>query len=473
MTTLTVVFAATSKPTPKKIRLSLHDAIQLAVRDNPNVRQTQLSYLSEKFNLQVQQWAFHPHFSFQASATTTRNSVPLLPSVMTQGWSAQPGASLLTPVGTQVTVTSINQDNGDFNPGLSMQVVQPLMRGFGKAIVQTALNNARDSEMISRLAIESALRNTVSAVVSAYLDIVAAEKAIQIDQDAVKRAEAAVHQTRLFIKAGHKAGNELVTVKANLASAKTQLENNKNNLLQMQYALLAAIGLDPNLTVSFASLDMDKLQQKYHMPTLEETKAFVLEQDIQYQTDQITLNGSSRRALTSAEDNTRWQLNLSASASTGNGIGGGDNAGWNSLTNGINQSQGVSLVLQVPIDDQASKQAVQQAKIAIQQAELALKQEKWNKQTSAINGWNSVISARNALRFARESEKWQEKTYRVSYQKYLHGLIDSLELQGAQTQLIMSQQILLGARVNYIKSLVNVDFLVGHTLKTWDVQVRL
>jgi outer membrane protein TolC len=113
------------------------------------------------------------------------------------------------------------------------------------------------------------------------------------------------------------------------------------------------------------------------------------------------------------------------------------------------------------------------AKIALKQAELALKQEKWAKETNAINGWNAVVSAKLSLQYAREAESFQEKTYRVSYQKYLHGLIDSLELQTAQLQLIQSQQVRLNAEIGYLKALANLDFLVGKTLMTWNVKVRL
>jgi len=47
-----------------------------------------------------------------------------------------------------------------------------------------------------------------------------------------------------------------------------------------------------------------------------------------------------------------------------------------------------------------------------------------------------------------------------------------LELQSAQLQLTQAQQTLLSARIMYLKSLVNMDMLMGKTLKTWNVKVR-
>ena len=453
--------------------LSLREAIFLAIRENPNIQQQQLNYTLQKFNLVVAEWQFAPQYTFETSANFMKSRSSGMGTTISHEYNVQPSVSLLTPVGTQIELGSINAETGNYNPGLSLQVIQPLMRGFGKAIVEAALNNARDSEVIARLNIEGTLRSTVTAVIHAYLEVVMAEKKIIIDEDALKRAELSVQQTKLFIKAGHKAENEVVTVLANVASAQTQLETDKNNLTQSRYALLKAIGLNPNQAIYFSSLQIDSLTKKYFFLPLNEAKQRVLKNDIQYQTDQILLRGETTRSLITAEDNTRWQLNFTGKASTGNGAGGGQNAGVNSLMNGANQAQSISLDLQIPIDDKAAKQAVMGAKIALKEAEIALKQEKWDKETSAINGWNEVSSAKEALRFAEEAEKLQKKTYEIGYQKYLYGLIDSLELQSAQTQLILAQQTLLNARIVYLRSLVNLDLLIGNTLNTWGIEIRL
>lgn len=453
--------------------LTLSDAILLAVRENPNVQTSRLNYVMEKFNLAVQEWQFKPHFAFQITGTVGKSISDNQPYVYSQNFNAQPSISMLAPYGTQLTAMINNYETTHYNPALSIQIMQPLMRGFGKPIVEAALNNARDSEVISRLSVEGVLRATVSIVISAYLDVVAAEKMININQDALLRAEQSVEQTKSFIKAGHKAGNELVTVQANVASAKSQLANARNNFLQARSSLLTAIGLDPNLDIDFAPLDVDALVKKYHLPNLIDTKQLILKNDIQYQTDQITLHGATSRSLLVAQDSMRWQLNLTANAVSGGGTGGGQNSGVDSLINGANQNESIGLTLQIPIDDRTLQQSAVNAKIALKEAEIALQQEKWNRETSAINGWNLMHSEKQALDFAEAAEKLQASTYHISYEKYLHGLIDSLELQTAQLQLIQAQQMVLAARISYLKALVNLDFLIGHTLKTWDISVRL
>lgn len=453
--------------------ISLNDAILLSVRTNPNVQSSQLSYVAQKFNTYVQAWQFEPHYAFQAGYTQSRQASSGGPLLNSHNWNASPAISVLTPIGTQATLTMTNQETSSYNPGLSLQIMQPLMRGFGRAVVESALDNAKDAEVISRLSVEGTLQTTITNVINGYLDVMMADKTVVIDQEALARAKTAVDQTKLFIEAGQKAGNEIVTVQANEATAEAQLQNDKNNLVEAQYGLLQAIGVDPNSPLAFEQLDINRLIKRYHSLTQDQVTERVLANDIQYQTDKITLYGPTSRALLVAEDNTRWQLNVTANAATGSGSGGGENTGVDSMFNGANQTQSVGLALTIPIDDQLNEQAVVNAKVSLQQAELALQQEKWAKETAAINSYNLVKSAETTLKFAEDAEKLQQKTYSVSYQKYTHGLIDSLELQSAQNELISAQQSRLSAQINYLKALVSLDMLIGNTLTTWDVSVRL
>lgn len=452
--------------------LSLNEAILLAVRENPNVQQAQMNQVQQKFALEVQRWQFQPHFQIQATTGINR-TVTSGNQLTTHNTGIQPQMTYQSPIGTQMTVTANNNISNHYNPSLNVQIMQPLMRGFGRAIVEAALYNAIDSERISRLNVEGTLRTTVTSVINAYLDVVSAQHTVEIDEEALKRAKTSVEQTKLFIKAGRKAGVELVTVQADAAKAQAQLESDKNNLDQTRYALLTAIGIDPSTKVTFTNLNVPTLIKKYSTPTLEETKELTLENDIQFQVDRITLHGSTKRNLDGAVDNTRWQLNLTLNGVAGGGSGGGVNAGVDSLTNGNNNSQSAMLNLTIPIDDRNAKLAVTSAKIALREAEIALKQEKWSKETGAINGWNTIYSAERTLRFAEDAERLQEKTYKISYQKYTYGLIDSLELQSAQQRLIDSQNSLLAAKIGYLKALVALDLQIGRTLKTWDVQVKL
>src|SRR5580700_270082 len=162
----------------KPVTLSLDDAIMLAVRSNPSVQTSRLDYVLQKFSLYVQQWQFTPHFSFSVTANAGQSVHNGLNNDDTNGVNLQPGMSLLSPIGTKIALNATNEAVGAYQPGLSLQIKQPLMRGFGRPIVEQALYDARDSEYISRLSMEGTLRGTVTAVVNAYLDAVSAERTV-------------------------------------------------------------------------------------------------------------------------------------------------------------------------------------------------------------------------------------------------------------------------------------------------------
>jgi outer membrane protein len=454
-------------------KLSLQDAIFLSLRENPNVLQTELNQVLQKYAVLLSEWHFKPQYTLSAKTTSIRNY-----SVTEQGFVSEnssgmsAGVSLLTPYGTEATFSPSIDQSDHFHPGVTLAVVQPLLRGFGRPIVEAELLNARDNEKISHLNMQNTLRLTVTTVINAYLDVLAAQKNLEVDRQALQRAQISLGQTKAFIKSGRKAGVELVAVDADAARARTNIENDKNALKQARFSLLLAIGVDPNATFTFENIDVTKLIAKYKIPPLDVAKQLVLENDIQYQTDQITLEGATQRALLQAEDAKRWKLDINASASSGNGVGGGENAGLRSLVNGINQTSMISLNLTVPIDDRAAKIGYENAKIALKQSGIAIREERYAKEINAITGWNNIFSAQRALQFAEDAAKLQKETYQISFQKYGVGLTDSLQLQNSQQQLIFAEQALNAARINYLKALVNYDLMLGHTLLTWQIPLR-
>ncbi|MDA8561773.1 TolC family protein [Gammaproteobacteria bacterium] len=457
----------------KLYSLSLEDAISLAVRENPNVKQARLNHLSEKYSLELARWQFKPHYSFTATRMTQSNYEITNNGYVTQSTTGVNGVmSWLSPIGTKATISpNLNRTN-HFQPGLTFEISQPLIKGFGKAIVEASLRNALDSEKISCLNVEGSLRSTVTRVVNAYLDVIASEKILELDRQSLKRSEISVNQTKMFIRSGRKASVELVAVKADVENAKLRIENDKNNLDQARFSLLSVIGINPNSKVKFITKDISSLIEKYKIPSLLDTKKLILENDIQYQSDQITFEGSRRRSIIEAKDQMRWELNLRGSVYAGNNSSvNGSNNEINSFINNLNQTNQVAVDLKIPINDLQLKTSLANAKIGLKQAAIALQQERWTKETMAINLWNGINSSKRSLVFARNAQILQKKSYDISIKKYSHGLIDSLQLQSSQQQLFLSSQALNSAKINYLKALVIMDEVIGGTLKTWCVDV--
>jgi len=450
--------------------LSLKEAILLSLRNNPDVCQTKLENVLQKFAIELQQWQFKPHYNFNAVRTTTRTANATSDGAITTTQTGiQPGASWLTPYGTQLTFTATNNLTDHYNPGVSLQIVQPLIRGFGRSLVEIALRDALDQGKIGLLNQEQVIQQTITRVIHAWLEIILIEDTISLDRTMLQEAKKSLKQTRLFIKAGKKAAVEELSARAAVANAESILTNDVTQQDSARHILLMAIGLHPSTPITLKHTNIKNLINRYHSFTFNETKEQVLAHDPQYQIDQITLHGSTQRNLQQAKDQTRWQLNLTLIASSGNGSGGGRDAGFNSLVNGVNETSSASLNLNIPIDDQEAKMAVSSAKIAIKQAEIALREEKWQLETDAIDLLNNVNNAKNAIQLSANTASLEGESRKMTYSKYAAGLIDSLELQLSDQQYRNAKQLEVSNRIRYLHALADLDLLTGNTLTTWKI----
>lgn len=455
--------------------LSLKDAILLAVRESPGVQLQQLADIQKKYALELAQWNFKPHYEIKATKLTSQTYSSTQSGIVTQNSTGiTPAMSLNTPFGTNINVAANNDINKSYHPYLSVTVTQPLIRGFGRPIVEAALQSAMEDVRISHLQKEETLRMTITTVINNYLDVISAEKTLEIDKNDLRRSQKSVEQTKLFIKAGRKPGVELVSVQAAVANAQAKIESDQNALTQAHAKLLQAIGLDPDANVIFIDISVPDLIKKYSIPSLIDTKKLVINHDVSYQREVITYEGSLKRGLTAAENNMLWKLDLTATAATGsNSNDGGQNAGLNSIVNGVNRTDSIALNLTIPIDDQSAKIALENAKIALHEAAIGLKQDKWSRETAAIDNWNNVFSAERSLKLSEHAESLQKQVYNISEQKYSYGLIDSIELQSTRQSYVIAQQQFLTQQITYLRALVTLDQMIGRTLQTWNIQVEL
>ena len=108
MLLLSSLFAESFAQTTKPISLSLEEAIMLAIRENPNVQQTQLAHVQEKFALDVANWQFKPHYYFNAAQTVGTAVIANVPQPTSHSLQVNPGLSWNSKIGTQVSVTNLN-----------------------------------------------------------------------------------------------------------------------------------------------------------------------------------------------------------------------------------------------------------------------------------------------------------------------------------------------------------------------------
>lgn len=452
----------------KPLSLSLSEAIQLALRNNPSVESAELQRVIDKFALEVAdnefEWRYRLNGNVLWSQIDANGN-----STHSHSASLIPEASIKSSLGTEFNASFAQNspDGSHYNPSLRFSAKQPLLRGAGSEVNLASWRNSYDQEEVNKLNLKNTIISTVNTVIRDYHDLQQAQWAVQIQENNLRDIKENRRQTQAKIDAGKLPPRDIVEIRRQIAEQELQLETAKNSRDQRELILLRDLWLDPTATLSLPK-DIDSTLEK--IPELAPSFELALKFNIPYQIALINVE-QLKRALIVAEDNQRWQLDLSASHSRGGGNGGGDNARLDSLFNGRNDATRAQLDLNIPIDDKPRQQSLVNAKINLKQAQLRIELLKRELYDSIKITIQNLDSQRKQVTLADEATELARQSLALEQQKLLYGKATQLDVTQSRRTLINAENNSVRAKITYLKSLVQFRELLGVTLDHWQVEV--
>ncbi len=457
----------------KTVVLTLREAILIALRYNPILENSEIQRVVDKFALRVNFWNYELHYSLLGNATynyTVSSNVKTESDTQT----ITPGVSLLTPVGTKLALDMVNpltHTSGMarlYNPSLRLTLAQPLLKGSGSDVVLAPLRQAENTEDLNRLNLKNTVMQTITSVIQQYASVAQAENSLEVQRLSVVNSITTLKQQEALLKAGRVALADLVQFQATVASQQLSFQQQQVSLAQQKLALLTILGIDPTsqiTTTKKARFDDDIL------PTLEECISMALQNNIPYQQGLIALK-QVKLGLLKAEDDQRWQLDLTASRTQGGGSGHAPNTGLSSLFNGANYNTTVGLSLSVPINDLSLQKSLVDAKAALRQQYVNLAALKRQTVNNVINAYNTVLNQKQQITQAKVAMDLAQQTLNVSLAKLKYGRVTPFEVSTQQTNLTSQQISYINAITAYVTNLAQLDQIIGYTLDRWKVKVR-
>ena len=231
--------------------LTLEQAIEHALEKNENIVIQRAALDSAEASVEGAHGAYDPQLTVGAGwekVTSPVNSSfsgapagELAPSDRT----GQANASLdqLLPTGAQLSVTSSSSrvtTNGAFvflSPAyqtqLGVEVRQPLLRDRAIDSARYGLRVAAADRDQAQAALRRQVTETVAAVEQAYWSLVAARRAVDVEQEAIDLAEKQLSETRIRIDAGTSPETEI-------AQPQAELERRRGDLLAAREAAARA-----------------------------------------------------------------------------------------------------------------------------------------------------------------------------------------------------------------------------------------
>lgn len=446
----------------------MHTAVMLAMRNNPEVQSNELNRVSQKLALAIAYHQYDPIFSLTGQVSQTQSRASGAAPVQATTAALTPQVTLNTPMGTQFTVSMSNAIDDYYNPGVTASVTQPLLQGFGPDVVLNNLYTAIDTEQINKLTFRDTVVNTIVQIVQDYTDLLAAIRNLKAQEIELKNQEQQVKDIEKKIKAGTASRNDRVTAESQLASQRLNIVTNENVIEQARLTLLQDLGLPPDTQFEIEQkikIPKDKL------PSVPESIEMALNWSTQYQ--QLLLQKKqAERNLLVAEDAKRWQLDLTASATTGQGSGGGPNAGLNSVVNGQNYSNAVTLNLTVPLDYLPLKQAIVDAKVTLRNTKIQIANQNRVIATQVINVYRNIQVQKEQIRLSEKDAALKQQVLNNDIKKYNYGRISLNEVNIDRQNLINAQLTVIANQATYLNLLESFYSIIGCTLKRWELRLQ-
>ena len=444
-------------PVPRKTyippkKLTLRDAILLALRSNPNVRNAELQRVSDKFALEVARNQFEPQYGFTANATFGSNQTP--------NYSITPTVSLQTATGATITSTYNNTFTGSGGYSTTLSVSQPLLKGFGPKVALAPLVQAYFTEYTNRLALKNQILSTITQVIQSYYALVQSYNELVVQEITLEAALTTLQQLQTKVKAGQAAPADLVEQQSQVANSQLAVTQARNTIQQNYLALLSVLGLDPN-----SKLDIDKniIIGKLVTPSLDKSTNLALSYDVTYQQALYSLK-NAEVALILAKDAQKWTLNAVATKVVGNGP-----SGISGVSSGGNDT--IALNLNIPINNMKTEQQLVNAKVTMDQQRISLADAKRQLRITIITTIQSLAYQQKQIEQAENAVVLAQQAVDVAQKKLDYGRTTVFEVVQLRDNLTQAKLNLIGQQISYINALALFEQTIGISLDKWNIQI--
>lgn len=452
-------------------KLTLRDAILLALRYNPNIQNAELDRIVQHYQLRLAHNEFELQYALAASGTIQKSTYNGIGSDTSRSFLASPEANLKTKLGTQASLSIDNNvgANNNYNPVLNLTVTQPLLRGFGRTANEAALLDAKDNEWLNKLSLQQSVVDQITQVITSYRNLILSANNLQNQRLQLKEAQKSYDINEKKIKAGQLPPTGNIQQSYQIESLSLMVEQGENDFNTSSQELLQSIGLDPEMHLSIPS---DVTLKKIMVPDLKKSIAIALEHNVSYLGQKMALR-ANERAYKVAKNQQLWQLDVAGTiqSATVNDPANLNN-GLNGIYNGNNTTEAARVTLTIPLHDINRRSQLINAKIRLEKDRINLIAVRRALITNVTNTIHTIESLAKRYELAQKQVRLAEQSYALEKKKQQAGIASALDVNNTQNQLLQAQSGLIGAKIAYLNQLAALQRILGTTLQHWDIKLR-
>jgi outer membrane protein TolC len=453
--------------------LTLEDAMNIALENSPDIKQSRLNMEQNREYLNAQLYMLKSHFSLNVTPLEYSNSEQYS-DFYSQWYSSEStvskgGLVISQPIKwTDGTLALRNDfqfqsdvtekfDNSDpfnitkktstydgFNNNLYLSYNQPLFT-YNKTKLnlkkqELALENATLAYSIQMLSIER-------QVSQAFYAIYQKQMSVKIAQEDFENQKVSLEIIKSKVEGGLSAQEELLQGELNYATSKSSLDNAMVDLENSkdQFKRLIGVSLYDEIEIS------TDIQYKPVLVDLEKAIQNGLSQRLELNQRQIDLNNAEFDLIaTSATNEFKGNVDLSIGIM-------GNNEVFADIYDKPTRSPQVGLTFSIPIFDWGERKArIRAAELEVESRELDIKNLENDIVINIRQIYRNLQNLTTQIAIAEQNEKNAQLTYEINLERYKNGDLTSIDLERYQNQLSQKKMDRANALINYKLELLNL-----------------
>jgi outer membrane protein len=486
-----------------KLRLTLADAIRLALLNNTDVRLNELPVETARLEVGRAYQAFDPvaTSSFNAGRATTPAYTQLqgAPTLSTLSQQAVFDYNQTFQTGTKYDLNfsggklATNSIYATFNPSITssgtLTVTQPLLRNRGLFPNRAPIVIARRNLNMSRATFAAQVNDVLLQTIQQYSYVVQARENLAVLKKSLEQAQASYDRDKRALELGAIPPFDIYRSESQVAARRVQVIQAEYNLKQSEDALRRVIGADLDPYIRALDLDLtEPLEPRGELLALDIQQAYqqALERrpELEALRQQLANDDTTIRL---AHNHLLPDLSLSAFYTT-NGLGGnqyditttpptviatgGFPESLSQLRSFDFPSYGFTLQLRLPIRNRSAQADLGEAMVARRQDLYRQRQETQALWQEVKNAVHQLEQAKLSMAAAKVSRDLAQKTLEAEQRKYELGASQIFFVLDAQTQLAQAELSLVQGEIGYQQAVASVEHATGTLLENHKVKIE-
>lgn len=487
-------------PDDGTLRLSIEEAIAIALERNPDLWVSRSSYRQNVFGAEGARGIFDLQLGAIVSTGESDAPTPVVvegvPVLTTESGVWNFNLSQLTPFGgvasidwsnSRLETNSLNVDvNPSFDSNVTLGFTQPLLDGFGREVTRNEILVAQQNQAIGRSTFEQQVIFTVQEVSNAYWGLVEAREQLEVAEEALGLAEELHSQNQIRVDVGTLAPLELVQSEAGVATqreaiitARTAVGDAADQLrlllnldqgplwmadlvpetepdmepvaVDLDAAITAALSERAELTAAEAELERARLDATLARSLARPT----LDLDLSYD-----LSGLGGDILLRDEDGNIIDVIPGGYDDALDQVTGRDFEGWR-----------VGLEFAVPLQNRDARARRASADLALDSEEIQLHGLRQEIATEVRTAARNLDSAWEQVESARASRRLQERSLEAEQKRFDNGMSTSFQVLQVQNELTAARSREVSAITGYRRAIVEYQRAMGELLEASSIRL--